>query len=144
MFPNHSAEKLDWLQQIWMFSDVFRRSIYIVAEGICRSVDAPTPLGEHRVHRMMKNPVWSSPWTGRQVKPHALGPIGTRWIGFWYTCGNRTSLDANPPAFRPGACNEIGFHGTGSVKSIGTAASSGCVRMFCLVTNQRTEPWSRW
>ena len=67
-------------------------------------VDAPTPLGEHKVHRMMKNPVWSSPWTGRQVKPHALGPIGTRWIGFWYTCGNRTSLDANPPAFRPGAC----------------------------------------
>ena len=57
-------------------------------------------------------------------------PIGTRWIGFWYTCGNRTSLDANPPAFRPGACNEIGFHGTGSVKSIGTAASNGCVRMF--------------
>ena len=93
-------------------------------------LDAPTPLGEHTVHRMMKNPVWSSPWTGRQVKPHALGPIGTRWIGFWYTCGNRTSLDANPPAFRPGACNEIGFHGTGSVKSIGTAASNGCVRMF--------------
>ena len=22
--------------------------------------DAPTPLGEHTVHRMMKNPVWSS------------------------------------------------------------------------------------
>jgi L,D-transpeptidase ErfK/SrfK len=92
--------------------------------------DSPTPLGEHTVHRMMKDPVWSSPWSARKVKPSPLGPIGTRWIGFWYTCGQRTSLDPNPPQFRPGTCNEIGFHGTGRLKSIGKAASSGCVRMF--------------
>jgi lipoprotein-anchoring transpeptidase ErfK/SrfK len=39
--------------------------------------------------------------------------LGERWIGFW-TDGQDT----------------IGFHGTPNVKSIGTAASHGCVRMY--------------
>ncbi|MCF8134312.1 MULTISPECIES: L,D-transpeptidase [Synechococcus] len=89
----------------------------------------PTPLGEHTVFRMQKDPVWVSPWTDRKVSPSPLGPIGTRWIGFWYACGNRTSLDLNPPAYKPEVCKEIGFHGTGRLASIGTAASNGCVRM---------------
>ena len=27
----------------------------------------PTPLGTHRVHRLEKDPIWSSPWRKRQV-----------------------------------------------------------------------------
>ena len=114
-------------KRVTVYQDDRKLVTYNVAVG---RPDSPTPLGEHTVHRMMKDPVWSSPWSARQVKPSPLGPIGTRWIGFWYTCGTRTSLDANPPEFRPGACNEIGFHGTGKLDSIGKAASSGCVRMF--------------
>lgn len=92
--------------------------------------DAPTPAGEHRIFRMQKDPVWSSPWEAKHVAPSPMGPIGTRWMGFWYACGNRTSMDPNPPAYRPEVCKEIGFHGSGNVSSIGSAASNGCVRMF--------------
>jgi lipoprotein-anchoring transpeptidase ErfK/SrfK len=92
--------------------------------------DTPTPVGEHTIFRMQKDPVWSSPWEAKQVAPSPTGPIGTRWMGFWYACGNRTSLDSQPPSFKPEVCKEIGFHGTGKLDSIGTAASNGCVRMF--------------
>jgi lipoprotein-anchoring transpeptidase ErfK/SrfK len=50
-------------------------------------------------------------------EPVAAGPdnpLGERWIGFWYD--EKTT-------------DEIGFHGTSNLKSIGQAASHGCVRM---------------
>lgn len=34
----------------------------------------PTPLGEHTVFRMQKDPVWVSPWTDRKVSPSPLDP----------------------------------------------------------------------
>ncbi|MFQ3679539.1 MAG: L,D-transpeptidase, partial [Pseudanabaenaceae cyanobacterium] len=40
-------------------------------------------------------------------------PLGDRWIGFW-TDGKNWS----------------GFHGTPNPRSVGTAASHGCLRMF--------------
>ena len=36
----------------------------------------PTPLGTHRVHRLEKDPIWSSPWRKRQVAASATGPLG--------------------------------------------------------------------
>lgn len=89
----------------------------------------PTPVGVHKIHRKEKNAQWLSPWSGRRVDASPLGPIGTRWIGFWYECKDGKSTDKNPPEFDPGRCKEIGFHGTGMRESIGHEASNGCVRM---------------
>lgn len=71
-----------------------------------------TPTGNFKVTQMIKDPVWQNPWNGKIVPASPKGPIGERWIGFW--------SDGK---------NTIGFHGTPTVKSLGTAASHGCVRM---------------
>lgn len=72
-----------------------------------------TPKGKFKVIQMVKNPVWKNPWNGKVAAPGPNSPLGERWIGFW-TNGKDT----------------IGFHGTPTIKSIGRAASHGCVRMF--------------
>jgi lipoprotein-anchoring transpeptidase ErfK/SrfK len=71
-----------------------------------------TPTGEWQVMEKIKNPAWTSFKTGEVFAPGTTNPLGSRWIGFW-TDGR----------------DVIGFHGTANVKSIGTAASHGCVRM---------------
>jgi lipoprotein-anchoring transpeptidase ErfK/SrfK len=72
-----------------------------------------TPTGDWYVMEKIVNPGWTSFKNGQVTKPGPKNPLGERWIGFW-TDGQ----------------DVIGFHGTPSVKSIGTAASHGCVRMF--------------
>jgi lipoprotein-anchoring transpeptidase ErfK/SrfK len=71
-----------------------------------------TPTGEWQVMEKIKNPAWTSFKTGEVFSPGTENPLGARWIGFW-TDGK----------------DVIGFHGTANLKSIGTAASHGCVRM---------------
>jgi lipoprotein-anchoring transpeptidase ErfK/SrfK len=71
-----------------------------------------TPKGNWKVALMLKNPGWTNFKTGQQVAPGPDNPLGERWIGFW-TDGK----------------DEIGFHGTTNLSSIGKAASHGCVRM---------------
>jgi lipoprotein-anchoring transpeptidase ErfK/SrfK len=71
-----------------------------------------TPVGEWQVMETLTNPAWTSFKNGSVIAPGPKNPLGERWIGFW-TDGKDT----------------IGFHGTPDVKSIGTAASHGCVRM---------------
>ncbi|WP_310484138.1 L,D-transpeptidase family protein [Chamaesiphon sp. VAR_48_metabat_403] len=71
-----------------------------------------TPTGEWQVMEKIKNPGWTSFRTGEYFAPGRENPLGARWIGFW-TDGKDT----------------IGFHGTTNLKSIGKAASNGCVRM---------------
>ncbi len=71
-----------------------------------------TPTGEWQVMEKIKNPAWTSFKTGEVFPPGTENPLGARWIGFW-TDGQ----------------DVIGFHGTANLKSIGTAASHGCVRM---------------
>jgi len=71
-----------------------------------------TPTGEFQVIQMVENPTWQNPWTGEVTQPGPNSALGLRWIGFW-TDGKDT----------------IGFHGTPTVNSIGSAASHGCVRM---------------
>lgn len=76
----------------------------------------PTPTGQYTVQSMQKDPVWTVPqskWAGKlagKVIPAGdpRNPIIARWIGF---------------------NGSVGFHGTKSVGSLGTAASHGCVRM---------------
>lgn len=72
-----------------------------------------TPVGEWQVMEKVKNPGWTNFKTGEVMKPGKENPLGARWIGFW-TDGE----------------DVIGFHGTPNIKSIGTAASHGCVRMY--------------
>jgi lipoprotein-anchoring transpeptidase ErfK/SrfK len=71
-----------------------------------------TPQGDWKVRLMLKNPGWTNFKTGEQLAPGPDNPLGERWIGFW-TDGK----------------DEIGFHGTTNLSSIGKAASHGCVRM---------------
>ncbi len=73
-----------------------------------------TPTGDWKVQLMKKNPGWLSFKTGEAFPPGKDNPLGERWIGFWY---DEKSGD------------QIGFHGTSNLKSIGQAASHGCVRM---------------
>jgi lipoprotein-anchoring transpeptidase ErfK/SrfK len=76
----------------------------------------PTPTGQFTVQTMQVNPPWNVPqseWAGDlagQVIPGGdpRNPLVARWIGF------------------NGA---VGFHGTKSISSLGSAASHGCVRM---------------
>jgi lipoprotein-anchoring transpeptidase ErfK/SrfK len=72
-----------------------------------------TPVGEWQVMEKVKNPGWTNFKTGEVLKPGKENPLGVRWIGFW-TDGE----------------DVIGFHGTPDIKSVGTAASHGCVRMY--------------
>jgi len=76
----------------------------------------PTPVGRFAVQTMAKNPTWNVPqsdWAGDLAGQSIPGgdprnPLKARFIRF------------------NGA---VGFHGTVSVGSLGTAASHGCVRM---------------
>ncbi len=71
-----------------------------------------TPTGSFEVIQTVENPQWQNPWTGEVMPPGPDTALGLRWIGFW-TDGENT----------------IGFHGTPTIDSIGSAASHGCVRM---------------
>jgi hypothetical protein len=96
---------------------VFRRGnlvkTYTVAVG---SPTYPTPTGRFVVQTMQKNPSWNVPnseWAGDLAGNTIPGgdpanPLVARWIGF---------------------NGSVGFHGTASAGSLGTAASHGCVRM---------------
>jgi lipoprotein-anchoring transpeptidase ErfK/SrfK len=72
-----------------------------------------TPVGEWKVMELIRNPGWTNFKNGQVMPPGPENPLGERWIGFW--------SDGK---------DSIGFHGTSNVKSIGTAASHGCVRMY--------------
>jgi L,D-transpeptidase ErfK/SrfK len=73
-----------------------------------------TPVGEHEVKTMYRNPPWKNPFKGGVIPGgDPANPLGRRWIGFW-TNGE----------------NWIGFHGTPNRGSVGQAASHGCVRMY--------------
>jgi lipoprotein-anchoring transpeptidase ErfK/SrfK len=78
--------------------------VYKVAVGARVS---PSPTGEFRVVRRLTNPTYYHP--GVVIPPGKSNPLGTRWIG----------LD------RKG----YGIHGTNEPRSIGKAASHGCIRL---------------
>jgi lipoprotein-anchoring transpeptidase ErfK/SrfK len=96
---------------------LFRRGkivrTYTVAVG---SPEFPTPTGRYVVQSMQKNPAWNVPqseWAGSLAGETIPGgdprnPLVARWIGF---------------------NGSVGFHGTASAGSLGTAASHGCIRM---------------
>ena len=78
--------------------------VYKVAVGARVS---PSPTGEFKVVSRLTNPSYYH--SGVVIPPGRSNPLGTRWIG----------LD------RRG----YGIHGTNEPRSIGKAASHGCIRM---------------
>lgn len=80
------------------------KKIYPVAVG---KPSTPSPAGTFTIERRVMNPTYHH--NGRTVEPGPQNPVGTRWMGL------------SVPGY--------GIHGTNEPKSIGKAASHGCIRM---------------
>ena len=80
------------------------KKIYTVAVG---KPSTPSPIGTFTIARRVKNPVYQH--EGKVVQPGPANPVGTRWMGL--------------------SVKGYGIHGTNEPKSIGKAASHGCIRM---------------
>ena len=80
------------------------KKIYNVAVG---KPSTPSPEGTFTIERRIANPVYQH--NGRTVEPGPGNPVGSRWMGL------------NTKGY--------GIHGTNEPKSIGQAASHGCIRM---------------
>jgi lipoprotein-anchoring transpeptidase ErfK/SrfK len=78
--------------------------VYAVAIG---KPSTPSPVGTFTVMRRVKNPVYQH--EGKTIQPGPGNPVGTRWMGL--------------------NLKGYGIHGTNEPKSIGRAASHGCIRM---------------
>lgn len=80
------------------------KKVYIVAVG---KSSTPSPVGTFTIERRVKNPVYRH--EGKTVEPGPMNPVGSRWMGL--------------------SVRGYGIHGTNMPKSIGKAASHGCIRM---------------
>ena len=80
------------------------RKVYTVAVG---KPSSPSPVGTFTIQRRVKNPVYQH--DGKVIQPGPANPVGTRWMGL--------------------SVKGYGIHGTNEPKSIGKAASHGCIRM---------------
>jgi L,D-transpeptidase ErfK/SrfK len=78
--------------------------IYDVAVG---KASTPSPAGQFQIVNRVPNPTWYAP--GKIVGPGRQNPLGTRWMGL--------------------SAKGYGIHGTNAPRSIGKAASHGCIRM---------------
>jgi len=78
--------------------------VYPVAVG---KASTPSPQGTFTIERRVVNPVYRH--GGKTVQPGPGNPVGTRWMGL--------------------NIRGYGIHGTNAPKSIGKAASHGCIRM---------------
>jgi lipoprotein-anchoring transpeptidase ErfK/SrfK len=95
------------------FRDLKLAKTYKIAVG---QVGLETPAGLYRVQNKAENPAWQVPnrdWAGDlagKVIPggRADNPLKSRWLGIY---------------------DGAGIHGTAEIKSLGTAASHGCIRM---------------
>lgn len=68
---------------------------------------SPSPEGAFKIINRIVEPTYYSP--GTVIEPGAQNPLGSRWIGL--------------------SKKSFGIHGTNAPKSIGKAASHGCIRM---------------
>ncbi len=80
------------------------KKVYTVAVG---KPSTPSPTGTFTIARRVKNPTYSH--DGKTVLPGPGNPVGSRWMGL--------------------NIKGYGIHGTNEPRSIGKAASHGCIRM---------------
>jgi lipoprotein-anchoring transpeptidase ErfK/SrfK len=78
--------------------------VYPVAVG---KASTPSPVGTFTIARRVANPTYHH--DGKTVPPGPGNPVGTRWMGL--------------------SARGYGIHGTNEPKSIGKAASHGCIRL---------------
>jgi lipoprotein-anchoring transpeptidase ErfK/SrfK len=78
--------------------------VYSVAVGARRS---PSPTGTFKITTRIPEPTWYTP--GKVVGPGSDNPLGTRWLGL--------------------SLKGFGIHGTNRPRSVGRAASHGCIRL---------------
>ena len=77
---------------------------FAVAVG---AADSPSPVGQFRIVNRVSNPTYYRP--GSVIPSGKDNPIGTRWVGL--------------------SQKGYGIHGTNVPRSIGHAASHGCIRL---------------
>ncbi|HZC23999.1 MAG TPA: L,D-transpeptidase, partial [Candidatus Binatia bacterium] len=77
---------------------------FAVAVG---AADSPSPTGQFRIVNRITNPTYYHP--GSVIPSGKNSPIGTRWVGL--------------------SQKGYGIHGTNAPRSIGQAASHGCIRL---------------
>jgi lipoprotein-anchoring transpeptidase ErfK/SrfK len=80
------------------------KKIYTVAVG---KPSTPSPEGTFTIERRVANPTYHH--DGKTILPGPGNPVGTRWMGL--------------------SKSGYGIHGTNAPRSIGKAASHGCIRM---------------
>jgi hypothetical protein len=80
------------------------KKVYTVAVG---KPSTPSPEGSFTIERRVANPTYHH--NGKTVAPGPGNPVGSRWMGL--------------------SKAGYGIHGTNEPKSIGNAASHGCIRM---------------
>ena len=68
---------------------------------------SPSPTGEFTIVSRVSNPTYYRP--GTLIPPGKDNPVGTRWVGL--------------------SLKGYGIHGTNAPRSIGRAASHGCIRL---------------
>jgi L,D-transpeptidase ErfK/SrfK len=92
------------VQKLALVEDGQVKKIYTVAIG---KPSTPSPVGTFTIQRRVKNPVYQH--EGKVIQPGPGNPVGTRWMGL--------------------SIKGYGIHGTNEPRSIGKAASHGCIRM---------------
>jgi lipoprotein-anchoring transpeptidase ErfK/SrfK len=80
------------------------KKVYSIAVG---KESTPSPTGTFHIASRVKDPTWYGPHV--VVPPGKANPLGTRWMGLGF--------------------KGYGIHGTNAPRSIGKAASHGCIRM---------------
>jgi L,D-transpeptidase-like protein len=80
------------------------KKVYTVAVG---KPSTPSPVGTFTIERRVANPTYHH--DGKTVLPGPGNPVGTRWMAL--------------------SIHGYGIHGTNEPKSIGKAASHGCIRL---------------
>lgn len=91
-------------RKLALIQDGQLEKVYPVAVG---KASTPSPVGTFTIERRVVNPVYHH--DGKTVQPGPGNPVGTRWMGL--------------------SVRGYGIHGTNAPKSIGNAASHGCIRM---------------
>jgi len=71
------------------------------------AAESPSPTGEFRIVNRVSNPTYYHP--GSVIPSGKDNPVGTRWVGL--------------------SQKGYGIHGTNAPRSIGRAASHGCIRL---------------
>jgi L,D-transpeptidase ErfK/SrfK len=91
-------------RKIALFEDGRVVKVYSIAVG---KQSTPSPNGSFHIASRVVKPTWYQ--RGKVVPAGPANPLGTRWMGIGY--------------------KGYGIHGTNRPKSIGKAASQGCIRM---------------